>query len=510
MEQQTMNIDAIRVTGNPRTDFGDLTELTASIRELGVLEPLLITASGELVAGERRLRAAEAAGKKEVPVRVIEVRKDERAAVALVENLHRKELSQVEEGEAYAAYLQAHPHTTAWLAQKIGKTKAYVERRLRYVQLVPEARTALVEGCIKPGHADLVAQLGPTEQRRVVKNIQQHRMTVQEFRDALAFTDLDFDELPPAVQRGQQSLLGHVKDVVDRARDADMTDALKARLARYLARERQKLREKGIKVWAREEQLVKQHPHAAAINEWYDNKVPVTYDGAVKALPHSEEFGLVVEWDGWLTKTVYALDLPALKQRCAEEQRNASTPQEREANAQLLNQTREERLQSRLQNYLRGWMIDQAGKTLKPGSNQAKALAIACIRTAITRHGQDERVTAVEEALNLPAWGEFKEYATLTEEQLDTALARFAALWIGENPGETFRDGMKLAGVRIEQFRLDEEFLRLHTKEQLRSLAREVKVTLTGEKKAELVADILNAQSKQVPQLAREAAKRVS
>src|SRR3990167_4474596 len=100
-------VSEIKQKGNVRVDMGDLTELTASIKDRGVLQPLIVQEDGTLVDGHRRLAAAKAAGLKTVPVQIQEVRPEERAELQLETSLHRKDLTPLEEAQAYAEYMKA-------------------------------------------------------------------------------------------------------------------------------------------------------------------------------------------------------------------------------------------------------------------------------------------------------------------------------------------------------------------------------------------------------------------
>jgi ParB family chromosome partitioning protein len=130
--------------GQPRVEFGDLTELTASIKEKGVLEPLLVKPKGKgewmIIAGERRWRAASLAGLTEVPC--IEMDLDERAIaeIALIENLQRKDLTIWEEADALAALSQKFGYTQEEIAKKISKSRTTVTELLTVASIPAEIR----------------------------------------------------------------------------------------------------------------------------------------------------------------------------------------------------------------------------------------------------------------------------------------------------------------------------------------------------------------------------------
>lgn len=145
---------------NPRREFDDaqLEELTNSVREKGVMQPLLVRPSDdpnvfELIAGERRWRAAQRAGLHEVPVIVREVDDREALELAIIENVQRADLNPVEEAMGYEQLLEQFGYTQSDLAQVIGKSRSHVANTLRLMKLPEDVRTMLASGDLTAGHA---------------------------------------------------------------------------------------------------------------------------------------------------------------------------------------------------------------------------------------------------------------------------------------------------------------------------------------------------------------------
>ncbi len=138
-------------------DPAALQELAASVRSIGVLQPLLVTAGAggrfTLVAGERRWRAARLAGLREVPVVVTSLAGDELLTAALVENVQREDLSPLEEAGAYARLLAASGESQARIAQRVGKSRSTVANSLRLLGLPAPIRDSLARAEISEGHA---------------------------------------------------------------------------------------------------------------------------------------------------------------------------------------------------------------------------------------------------------------------------------------------------------------------------------------------------------------------
>ncbi len=144
----------------------DLVELAASIQEHGILQPLLVTRAGEgyqLIAGERRWRAARLAGLQEVPVVVKDVAPREMLELALVENLQRADLNPLEEAAAYFQLLEEFGLTQEQIARRVGKSRVAVANTLRLLKLSTPVQEALLAGKISEGHARALLGLEQAE-----------------------------------------------------------------------------------------------------------------------------------------------------------------------------------------------------------------------------------------------------------------------------------------------------------------------------------------------------------
>src|SRR2546423_7887524 len=129
----------------PRVEIGDLTELINSVRERGVLEPLLVTSSSikgrwMIIAGERRWRAAKAAGLREVPCIELDVDEQGVAEIALIENMQRKDLTPWEEADGLAALCQRYGYTHEEVAKKVGKSRSTVTEALSLASIPEDLR----------------------------------------------------------------------------------------------------------------------------------------------------------------------------------------------------------------------------------------------------------------------------------------------------------------------------------------------------------------------------------
>lgn len=156
---------------NPRRHFAetDLAELADSIRERGIIQPIVVRPLGnlpdlyEIVAGERRWRAAQLAGLHEVPIVVVEA--DDRLALefAIIENVQRRDLNALEEAGGYDQLLQQHGYTQSDLAQTLGKSRSHIANTLRLLKLPAGARDHLATGAISAGHARALLSLADAD-----------------------------------------------------------------------------------------------------------------------------------------------------------------------------------------------------------------------------------------------------------------------------------------------------------------------------------------------------------
>lgn len=180
----------------PRTHFDEeaMSALAASIRELGVLQPVLVRPVGsdggdeyELIAGERRWRAARRAGLQTIPVLVREVAADAHSLEqALVENLHREDLGPLEEAAAYQQLIDDFGHTHEEVATRVGKSRATVTNTLRLLQLPAGVQRAVADGSISAGHARaLLATPDRTLQEALVGRIVAEGLTVRQVEEAM-------------------------------------------------------------------------------------------------------------------------------------------------------------------------------------------------------------------------------------------------------------------------------------------------------------------------------------
>ena len=151
-----------------RFDEASLAELAASIQEHGIIQPLTVRklASGyyQIIAGERRWRAARLAGLSEVPVIVIEADDRKAAELAMIENLQREDLNPMEEAAGFQSLIETYHMTQEEAAARVGKSRSAVTNALRLLSLTPSVRKLVEEGTLSAGHARALLPLSPALQ----------------------------------------------------------------------------------------------------------------------------------------------------------------------------------------------------------------------------------------------------------------------------------------------------------------------------------------------------------
>ena len=194
--EQVRQIDIARIRPNPdqpRKNFDEekLEELAASIRQHGVMQPLILVEQGKdylIAAGERRWRAAQIAGLKEVPalVRLLDAR--QLAELSLIENLQREDLTSLEEAQAFRDLMTGHGYTQEALAERLGKSRSHVANTLRLLNLAPHERKLLEQGKFSAGHARAILSLeeGCPERVLLVSTVIKQGLSVRQAEELAA------------------------------------------------------------------------------------------------------------------------------------------------------------------------------------------------------------------------------------------------------------------------------------------------------------------------------------
>ena len=208
---------------NPRKLFsdGDLEELASSIRERGIIQPIVVRARGadhyEIIAGERRWRAAQRAGLHEVPIVVLDVSDAEALELAVIENVQRTDLNPIEEATGYVALMEEFNHTQDELAKIVGKSRSHVANTVRLLKLSQPVQAYVRSGKLSAGHARLL--LG--------------QPNALEFAETIIDRGLNVRQVEAWARRDGQEQVNALKPKRQKSKDAD-TLALEKRVSDVL------------------------------------------------------------------------------------------------------------------------------------------------------------------------------------------------------------------------------------------------------------------------------------
>lgn len=218
------------ITPNPRQprqtfDEDALDELAASIREVGLLQPVVVRRAGpgryELIMGERRWRATQRAGLREIPAIIRDTEDDELLREALIENLHREQLNPLEEAAAYQQLLEEFGATHDGLAKKIGRSRPHITNTLRLLNLPPAVQRRVAAGVLSAGHARaLLSVSDPERQEHLAYRVVAEGLSVRALEELITLGE-GGEKQPQKVVRNKpvapalNELAGRLSDVFE-------------------------------------------------------------------------------------------------------------------------------------------------------------------------------------------------------------------------------------------------------------------------------------------------------
>ena len=214
-----------RISPNPyqprkRFDPDSLASLSASIREHGVIQPILVTETIDgyrLIAGERRLRAAQAAGLERIPAVVRQLADRGQLELALVENLQRDDLDPIETADAYRQLIDEFGFTQDDLATRVGRARSTVTNTLRLLDLAPETRAAIADGRLTEGHGRALGGLPTDLQDRILDSVIGQELSVRQTEELVRRLREPKPEVKAAAQRTPDPDLERVEEDLRRA-----------------------------------------------------------------------------------------------------------------------------------------------------------------------------------------------------------------------------------------------------------------------------------------------------
>ena len=216
----------------PRKTFDDekMKELTDSVKEHGIIIPLLVQDKGdyyEIVAGERRWRAAMAAGLKEVPVIIKDYSQKEKYEVSLIENVIRDDLNDIEEAMAYKHLMDDFDMTQDDVAKRVGKNRSTIANSVRLLNLEKEIQDMLIVGSLTSGHARALLTISNPEKRlEIARRVSEEGLTVRNIEQLVKNPDKPVKKKDSAMPKGTPVL-----DLVYREFEHNLTEKLSAKVS---------------------------------------------------------------------------------------------------------------------------------------------------------------------------------------------------------------------------------------------------------------------------------------
>ncbi len=205
--KQVQEIELDQIVPNPyqpRRTFSEesITELAQTLQEQGLLQPIILRkpADGpegeyEIIAGERRFRAAQSLKWAKIPAIVEDMDDEKAASLALVENLQRENLNPIDEAQAYVQLMKVNNLTQTELAEQIGKTQSYIANKIRLLKLTPKVQAFLIDKKISQRHGRALLNLNEEDQDRAVSEIVKKGLTVKETEAMVEDIDGYFKEI---------------------------------------------------------------------------------------------------------------------------------------------------------------------------------------------------------------------------------------------------------------------------------------------------------------------------
>jgi len=432
----------------------------------------------ELIAGERRLRAAKALELETVPVSFYDGDETDIEEVKLIENMHRKDLNPIEEAKAFQQYIDVTKAGIETLAQKISKPKLYVEKRLVLLTLSDEIQAAISTGKISMGHGLVIARLKTqAEQKKLLKEIINDKLSVnhaereiKRMDSTVSLSDAVFNKSDcKGCQHngGEQSMLfdtgSEIKGLCLNKK------CFHTKTLQYIKDETKKLKGKGINILT-EKQLNKIQQKESVDtyhSDYKDIKKRLSKEPDVFAVVFEERYG------GKIEQSIYCIN-PRKRNP-----KKANVPDEK-----VKSQNAIDRLNNKVSEFKREFLIGKTQELMKPSTKEAKAMTLF----ALLKEGNDwndkrkMKITEqiIEEAqLECEEFGlalSFPKILALDESEIDRLISKASGLWVKHLHDELPKASVTFGVNLTEHFIITEEYLKPYTKSALIDLAKEIKL----------------------------------
>jgi ParB/RepB/Spo0J family partition protein len=487
---KTIEIEKIKLKENVRTDYGELTELSASIKAHGLRNPVELNNKNELIDGYRRVKAAKAAGLKEVPYFVNET-KVEKTTAQLISGIFQKNLNPVEEGRAFEKYIKDNKSNVKNLSKILSKKEVYIEKRLKIANLPAEIQKSLIEGKILMGHALLLAKLPKNESMRLMKQIISRKQSVEDAKESLVYSEYSGDlkkvkfdksackECP--YNGNQQTELFETGSILN-GKCMNPVCYMK-KLNEFI---KLKKKEYAGVLFETEREWETPSGYVDGVNDWQCKDKGITEAYKEKCRKNKENYLVKITKEGEIKEY---FRIPAKKENSTE------------AQTEKIEEKRESNLSAKVNVYKTQFLIEKTLGELKSRTIQAKALQTLRMIQEIGSVEMED-IAALE---NMTKKGEYsmceidlKKIFNAKEDELEDAMTAMSAYALDRLALKELIEVSRNFGVDVKtHFQIDKEYLELHTKDQLNALIVELKLQPAEEtKRDEIIQHILNQDLK--------------
>lgn len=495
---EEIEIGKVIVKENIRSDYGDITELTASMKEHGVRKPIELNKNNELIDGYRRFKAAKAAGLTKIPFFYSDGKIDKTTS-QMIAGIFQKNLNPVEEGKAFRKYMDENKITTETLAKKISKQTTYIKKRLLLVNLPADVQGALIEKRIQLGHALLLAKLTKQDSSRFLREIITNRRSVADAKESMGYqsfskrlVDAPFDR---SQCKGCKYNGSEQTELFETGKILNGTCMNQGCFVRKVKEFVKKKKEELKNVLLKDNQEVPRN---------YIN--PYSWDAEGKGLTTAYKAKCRRSRENYFVKISEIGRIEEYFKQPGSEEIGKKSQKKIET-------VRKEKLGNRVNEYKRNFLIDKSIELMQPGTKEAKALTLIqlvmsagysdignvstelnkVIRVGNTTYG-DRKVNKIYEA---------------SEKDLDKAISIVSKMALSRLDMKELITTSRSFKVDVKKhFVITREFLELYTKDQLVDLIEEFKLyvdakdpkvkTISFEKlkKSEIIQHILNQNLK--------------
>ncbi len=507
-----ISIEKIGIKENIRKDYGDLTELTASIKEHGMRNPVEINMQNELVDGFRRIKAAKAAGLTEIPYFINEDEID-RTSSQLLAGIFQKNLNPIEEGKAFRVYLDREKIKEEDLAKKISKRVNYIQKRLILARLSEDVQKALIDGKILMGHALLLARLTKQDSTSYLRTIIQQKYSVESARE-----DLSYSDISPKLSEANFNKTECKDCQYNGSKQSELFETGKILNGKCLNRGCfQKKVKQFVKEKRDEFKDVLYEPKSSSYysgpkgyvgsHEWDCKSKGVDKKYMQDCRNQGKEFWLVqIKDDG---EIIEYFKIPS-KTKPKEGTKQATAAEE------VREEKREQVLGVKIHEFKRQFLINKTKSMMKPESKETKSLALLqMIKRLDWNEIENVKIDLqriIPSIFKKSDYGNsinVKEIFNANSIKLDAAIRILSQLVLPKVDMKELIEISRNFKVDIKKhFEITEDFLKLHTKDQLIELIEEFKLYVSADdpkvkevatgniKKGELISHILNQNLK--------------